>query len=303
MSSLPILHACSGNPVQVLLSNLIDDTGLFLPAQLPMAEAVHQYANHVHGQHGFALGRFVLPMHRLAEFEFAYARLPAPTARGWQLSVRAGINPIADSAVIRDFNSRHQDVRIIAVEIKAFELSDVAARTAAFSPELEVWVELPDQVDPRPFIREIRKAGRGAILRTGGTTTASISSPVDIVRFLAACCAERVVAKATAGMQHPVAGRYRLETLPDSPTMSKYGVLNIMLAAVLLRAGGSEAAGLELLNDTLPNNFVVGPGAITWRGYWFGADELAAARHECFRSFGSSNFTETIDGLKKIGWL
>jgi hypothetical protein len=303
MSSVPIQHTRSGNPVQVLLSNLIDDMGLFAATGLPMAEALRQYANCLHGQHGFALGRFVLPMHRLAEFEFAYTRLPNPTARGWQLSVLAGVNPVTDSVVIRDFNSRHQDVRISAIETKAKDPDDVASRTAAFSPDLEVWMEIPDQVDPRPFIREIRKAGRGAKLRTGGVSAASLPSPAYTAQFLIACRAERIVAKATHGLQQPVAGHHQLQITPDNPAAVMNGFLNIVLAAALLRAGGTEAACIELLNDTDSNSFVVVPGAITWRGYWFGADELAAARRKCFRSFGSNNFSESIDGMRKIGWL
>jgi hypothetical protein len=299
----PFISPVSGNPVRVLLADLVDNTGLLPPARHTMTEAVHRHAQNLAGTFAHAVGRFIVPMHRLAEFEFAFARLPRPMTKQWRLSVLAGINPVADSAVIKDFNRRHQDISIVAVETKAIEPASVAANVAAYAPNLEVWVEVPVGSDPKPFIKAIKAVGRGAILRTGGVTAAAIPSPLAVTRFLAACRAFGVVTKATGGLYHPWRGEYRLQGKPDSPTGTNHGFINLILTAELIRAGGSEAACIELLNDTNRENFALWPGAIVWRGLWFGADDLAAVRQELFRSFGSCYFTELVDDLRELGWL
>ena len=53
--------------VRVLLAEIVDYAGLFPPSQLPMAEAVANYAAYLDSGYKWMLGRFVVPSARGAE--------------------------------------------------------------------------------------------------------------------------------------------------------------------------------------------------------------------------------------------
>ena len=63
--------------IHSLLHGLIDYAGLFPPATLTMTEAVAGYSSYRAGPHCWALGRFVVPVARLAEFECDSQSLPS----------------------------------------------------------------------------------------------------------------------------------------------------------------------------------------------------------------------------------
>src|SRR3984893_7645748 len=94
----------------VLLCDLIDYAGLFPPASLAMAPSVANFDTYSRSEWSWILGGFIVPVARLAEFEEAFAGLPAPTSgtslTNWRLSVLLGSDPVADVARIREFNAR-----------------------------------------------------------------------------------------------------------------------------------------------------------------------------------------------------
>ncbi|MFI5336813.1 MAG: hypothetical protein ACHQ5A_08515 [Opitutales bacterium] len=286
-----------------LLASLIDYAGLFPPTSLAMEEAVREHAANLHGPQAALLSRFILPVGRLAEFEAEYRKLPAAAQAGWQLSVLAGGAPAADLAALQDFNRRQPRARIVALETKAVTPADVAGAVAPFPRELEVWVEIPLQGDTTPFLRAIKSAGCGAKIRTGGAATELFPSAPDVAHFLAACLAAGVAFKATAGLHHPLHSHYQLTGAPGSPQVSMLGFLNLFLAAVYLHSGGSPIYALALLGDTEPAAFSATPDALLWRGHAFPTAQLAAARRDFCRLFGSCSFTEPVDGLRALGWL
>jgi hypothetical protein len=99
--------------IRTLLEGLIDYAGFAPPAALPMAAAVRNYAAYREGEYARALGRFVVPAERLAEFE-ATARECSP----FRLSVLSLPGPVAH------FHSKHF---VEAVEIKPVSPKDIAA--------------------------------------------------------------------------------------------------------------------------------------------------------------------------------
>ena len=84
--------------IRLLLRNSIDYAGLFPPAGLDMGAAVENYPRYRAGRSAWALGRFILPASRLAQFEAAAAGHSSGTPAGqpWLLSVLAGPDPAAD---------------------------------------------------------------------------------------------------------------------------------------------------------------------------------------------------------------
>jgi len=290
--------------VTSLLASGIDYAGLFPPAQLAMPDAVRQHAAYLTGPHCTLLGAFVVPLARLGDFEAAISSLPHSSETNWRLNALAGPDPVADAAIVADFNRRRAHARIVAIETKATTPAEIARAVAPFPTSLDVWVELPATTpDLSALVDAVRAAGRGAKLRTGGVTVDAFPAPADVARFLHECHRAGVVMKATAGLHHPLRGDYRLTYAPESPRGPMFGFLNVFLAAALVRAGGSVADTIALLDERDPRAFVASPEAIAWRSFRFTAPQLAATRQALCRSFGSCSFTEPIEGLQELSWL
>lgn len=102
---------------RTLLAGIVDYAGLFPPAKLDMPAAVRNYASYLSGPHSWMLGRFIVPVSRLDEFERdAAALFPAPLAaltadtdapEPWRISAIVGDDPDADIERIFAFNQRH----------------------------------------------------------------------------------------------------------------------------------------------------------------------------------------------------
>jgi hypothetical protein len=286
-----------------LLAELVDYAGLFPPAQLPMPDAVRAYADYRVGPHRGVLGRFVLPLARLDEFSTALAHLPA-IAPAWPLSVIGTGDATADAAALLAFHHRQSAARIVSLEVKVATPADVTRATAGLPAELEVWLELaPRAADLPALLAAVKATGHGAKLRTGGVTPDAFPTPADVARFLRLCRDAGVVAKATAGLHHPLRGDFPLTYAPAAPHGRMFGFINVTLAAALLHAGGSEADATALLDDADAQAFQVHPDALSWRGTRFSADQLAATRRHLCRSFGSCSFTEPLEGLQQLSWL
>src|SRR5271168_3647082 len=99
--------------VGTLLRDLIDYAGLFPPASLAMAPSVANYEAYSRSEWNWILGRFIVPIARLVEFEKAFketlaaSRTPTHDAvTNWRVSVLLGSDPTADIASVREFNGR-----------------------------------------------------------------------------------------------------------------------------------------------------------------------------------------------------
>jgi hypothetical protein len=287
-----------------LLENLIDYAGLFPPAKLPMGEAVARHASYLAGPDRAALGRLIVPLGRLGEFEEVVASRGEANGGTWQLSVITGSDAAADWEIIRAFNARQHRARIVSIETKAATPAQVLQAVDALPPTVEGWVELnPVAPDLAAQLEAVKATGRGAKLRTGGVTTDAFPGPEDILRFMTACRHAGVVFKATAGLHHPLRGDYHLTYEPGSPAGRMFGFLNVFLAAVLLHTGGTETDALALLEDTDAGHFRAERESLTWHQHTFSTQQLRDARQRFCRSFGSCSFTEPMDGLRELHWL
>jgi hypothetical protein len=287
-----------------LLDSLIDYAGLFPPAQLSMADAVQAHATYLAGPHRAALGRFVLPASRLAEFTAAHQSLPAALRLGWRLNGLLGPEAAADHGLIQAFNARGPEAQIVAVEAKAATPAELRLMLASLPAKLEAWFEIsPTNPDLDSLLAALKSAGHGAKLRTGGTTPEAFPSAPDVVVFIRACHKAGVVFKATAGLHHPLRGDFRLTYAPDAPRGRMFGFLNVALAAALIRTGATDADALAALEETDAHAFTLSPDALQWRAHRFTPAQLADTRARLFRSFGSCSFTEPLEGLQALSWL
>ena len=290
--------------VDALLAGLVDYAGLFPPAGEPMQQAVKNYASYLRSTDRAALGRFIVPVSRLAEFEEAAVGLLPTSGESWRLSALVSGDLGAAVAGIADFNRRHAQPAagcavIDAAELKAATVDDIENQSRLLPSRLTAYFEIPTGREVGVLVAAIRAAGRRAKIRTGGVTADAFPPPREVIAFISACQRAGVQFKATAGLHHPLRGEYRLTYEPGSPKAQMYGYLNVFLAAALLRDGKSGDIALQALEETDPGAFVIGDDAIEWSGCRLTTSCLQAAR-EFAISFGSCSFREPIDELSRL---
>ena len=295
--------------IQTLLRASIDYAGLFPPAALDMASAVHNYARYQSGQDAWALGRFIVPATQLSEFETAAAPyLSASTSHRWQLGALIGSDLGSDLQLITAFN-RRQAVQpeggavVDSVEVKGSSVSAIEDTMSQTPRHLQAYVEIPIEEDPTELIAAIGRQGARAKVRTGGVTRDAFPRSTDLVWFMARCIGAYVPFKCTAGLHHALRAEYRLTYAPDSLSGVMFGFLNVFLSATLLRSGLPASDAEQVLEESSPQAFQVGEREISWRGHRLDNAALKAARERTIISFGSCSFTEPLEDLQALRWL
>lgn len=292
-----------------LLAGSIDYAGLFPPASLAMASAIGQYAEYRAGHDAWALGRFVVPVARLAELEGeAEALAPRDPATPWQLSALLGAEAAEDLKTLGEFNCRHAApgataLSADAVEAKAGSVEAVNRLLAALPRWVQAYVEIPLDRDPVPLVAAIARHGARAKARTGGVTAEAFPTAQQLLGFLRACTAAEVPFKTTAGLHHPLRAEYRLTYAADSACGTMFGFLNVFLTAVFLRQGFADGDALRLLEERSAEALGFSTKAIVWRGHRLNREAVEAARAAGIVAFGSCSFTEPLGELRALGLL
>ncbi|MCR4341102.1 MAG: hypothetical protein NUW01_14570 [Gemmatimonadaceae bacterium] len=297
-------------PVRALATGLVDYAGLFPPAQFGMAEAMRNYAGYLSGPHAWMLGRFVVPVARLAELDAISGEL-LPSGDGsepWRVAALAGDDLQADIQEALKFNCRHWSgseighAVIDTIELRASPGFDPAAARAAAPDFFTLYVEVAPAGDARPMLDSIQRAGARAKIRMGGVTAEVFPARDDVVAFLAACAERRLAFKATAGLHHAVRSDYPLTYESGSERATMYGFLNVFLAAAALFSGAKadDARGILLESDL--SAFQFDAAGITWRDRKLSTEDISAARAFA-TSFGSCSFREPVDELLASGLI
>ncbi len=287
--------------LRVLLAGSVDYAGLFPPAALAMNEAVENYAEYRTGPDAWALGRLIVPMTRLGEFERAAAPYLKKNGSPWLLSVLASPLLQDDVKNIAYFNMQHKQAALIdTMELKASSPEEIKKSASIIPPTITTFVEIPIDQDPEPLVAAIGEAGVKAKVRTGGVTEDVFPSGRDLIRLVQRCITLNVPFKATAGLHHPIRSVYNLTYKPGSAKGKMYGYLNLFLAAAFLRQGGLPEAAQELLEEEDPGAFLFTRDEIHWRDHRITLDAASGMRTQVMMSFGSCSFREPVDELKQL---
>lgn len=294
--------------LRVLLRGLVDYAGLFPPAALDMAAAASEYATHRASNESWMLGRFVIPVARLSEFEHAAAPvIPREAWQSWALSALLSGDVEEDIARAEQFNERHRDARQGAVHVDTVELKVNSPRDVAHAGELldrrfDTYMEVPVVEDPAALIEAIARTHAKAKIRTGGTTADAFPTSAQVVRFIARCLGHNVAFKATAGLHHPWRNEYRLTYAADAPKGTMFGFLNVLLATAALVSGADEGAATGLLEARDPAKFDFGAEGIRAPGIDLTVADVSRAR-DVMSSFGSCSFREPVNDLRQAHLL
>ena len=297
--------------VRTLMENVIDYAGLFPPARLDMDPTVRNYAEYLRGGHAWMLGRLVVPVNRLSEFEtFAGSLLPRSHAEiPWQISALTA--PADDAAGLdRDleriaaFNESHADPSnglaiIDAIELKAGSSEAIEEALDVVPDDITPFFEMSLERDLRGVILAISGNDACAKVRTGGVTPDLFPSPEAVASFIDLCATADVPFKATAGLHHPFTHDSR-----GVPGAKEFGFVNLFLAAALVkRQEIAKDEAVELLAEEDPGSFHFKDDAIAWREHAAGADQIDETRKTFALSYGSCSFVEPIDDLSAMGLL
>lgn len=289
--------------LRTLLEGVVDYAGLFPPAGLDMRTAVASFAEYRRSSEAWMLGRFIVPVSRLEEFDAALAATREADA-GWILSALAGDDLAGDAERVEVFNARAPEGRRVdTIEAKLSARRDIESAGAVARGGWNVFAEIPVQDDPADLVSAIAKAEISAKIRTGGVTPDAFPSANDIVRFMSRCIRAGVTFKATAGLHHPISGEHPLANAPGAPRSMMFGYLNVLLAAALIRDRASATEAVELLIQRDGGAFRATSDAILWRTFEFSTRRLAELRERAAVSFGSCSFREPVDELRELGFV
>jgi hypothetical protein len=291
------------------LTGIIDYAGLFPPAALEMETAVRNYSAYCKSPFVRWLGRFVLPVARLDEFDRAASGL-IPENHGWEseiwrMSALAGADLKADVETILRFNDRHLNdaIRIDTLEAKAGNAEQIRSGTELIPKSITPYFEIQINNDLPALIGALADIGARAKVRTGGVTADAFPSPAALARFIALCAEADVPFKATAGLHHPFRSVQRLTYEAESASALMHGFLNVFLAAAFAQNGLPAEQIEQLLDERSPAAFHFEEGAVIWRDRQVVRAHLRNTRSLFALSFGSCSFEEPIEDLKSIGLL
>lgn len=280
-------------PLRILLEGAIDYAGLFPPADLPMADAVRNHARYREGDDAWALGRFVLPASRVEAYDAVVDRLrhEGATDGAWEVSVLVGSSPEAHVALLE-----RPEVR--AVEARADTAVEIRRVVGSIPEGVETYVEIPSEDRTEELVTAIADLGARGKVRTGSTDASEIPRPAAVARFLTYCVRAGVPFKATAGLHHPLRGRYPLTYGQGAATGTMFGFLNLFLATAVLLDGGTLGEAEAALVESDRSALSIGGPALEWAGRSYGSEILRAVREVGMTSFGSCSFREPIDDVE-----
>ncbi|MFV8829904.1 hypothetical protein [Alkalihalobacterium sp. APHAB7] len=304
-------------------SNLIDYAGLFPPAQLPLEQAIHNYASYQKDEDAWMLGHFIIPASRLEELD-PYMSLfskknPLPVSAIGQKTVDSEqcLERLAfDLEKIQSFHKKHGEV----AQVKVLELpippvvpnrqllQKISSFIEKYSLQLfcEVTVPLDEQWYQKMLLtlNEIaihnNKDGirMGLKLRTGGVTADAFPTPQQVATVLHACAERDISQKFTAGLHHPIR-MYR-----DEVNTSMHGFLNIFTAGMLARTNTCSVEALaEVIADEDPSHFTLTEEGVSWKGHLVNVPDINYVRQYALCSYGSCSFDEPLEDLRKLNMI
>ena len=278
--------------VRALLEGVIDYAGLFPPAELGMLEAVANYGRYLSSEHAWMLGRFIVSVSRLSEFETVLVSNPPP--QKWHVSALTGPDLAGAIPAVLAFNEHVRDAVIDNLE------STADSPDAIRAPVVDGFVtyfEIPTDRDPAPLIHAIASANCRVKIRTGGLKQSLFPGIEEVARFIRRCDEAKVAFKATAGLHHPVPGVHPLTYQSDAAACRMHGFLNVLLASAFLWAGISDQEMQTMLGEEDPN-FSFSRKGIGWGQRWISTQQIRSARERLVISFGSCSFEEPVHDLQ-----
>ena len=281
-----------------LFTHFLDDSAVFPPGSLPLAEAVPAHVAHLESAQGPLVGPFVVAASALPSLgelvqgltarSFAVAvTVPGPGA------VRASLEAAARIPAL--------DVRAVEVGVPAGVVAaedvvptlDLALRgelgRTADGSRVTVFVELPRDQRRGALIDELAGTAYLAKLRTGGVRADLYPDAAELGSAIVALVRARVPFKATAGLHHAVRNT-------DAATgFEQHGFVNVLVAVAAALEGADASEASVVLAD--PDGAELATTLAAWP---VGQAEQVRS---VFRSIGTCSIDEPVSDLAALGLL
>jgi hypothetical protein len=251
------------------------------------------------------LGRFILPASRLNEFITLLSTftLKDSQPQKWTLSVIVSQNWESDLSQVEAAIKR-DNIAIASLEFAPLPPPEIAKIIPRLPVGVESFFEIPWTSNLDSYLDVLSSTNAAAKIRTGGITADAFPESDRICRSILAFATAKIPFKATAGLHHPLLGKYRLTYERDSASAQMYGFLNVaLLAGLAYWQKVTIPEGIELLAASSVTSFQWYEDKICWRDRYLNISDLEASRQHFFRSFGSCSFEEPIDDLKQLKLL
>ena len=297
--------------LSMLLDGVIDFAGLFPPASLQMDAMVSDWARGLASEHDWMLGRLIVPVSRLPEFESAAADLlPQADEDPWVLSVL--LDTQAEEALesqidqLMHFNDQHSaggehaDAIIDVVELRCAGVQSIEQALDVLPEEIYPFFEMSLDQDIRGMLATLVGSDAGAKVRTGGIRPELYPSTAGLADFIIQCAKADVPFKATAGLHHP------LRNHNDAVGAMQFGFLNVFLAALV----AADADGELTVDDLSPlltrcdlDGIEFTSDGVTVDGEAYDLAAIEDARIAFALSFGSCSYDDPVTDLAALGLL
>lgn len=305
--------------LRALLTGIIDYAGLFPPAQLPLEQAVQNYARYRQAPESWMLARFICPVDSFAAL-CSLSNEDATAENPWPISL---LNPTSEGLTQAGQHARQTSGRVVVdcLELRVPPLANWARdpmpypilgllhSNAESASPMPVFCETTLETDWQPPLTALATAlnqqlpsgrirGLGMKFRCGGTEAAAFPTVEQVAFVIALCRNEIIPMKFTAGLHHPI------RHYNDSVQTKMHGFINVFVAGVMAHARGLSAVELQpLLEEENPAAFSFIDDGVHWRDCFATTGEIVAARQHFVTSFGSCSFDEPRDDLRALGWM
>ncbi len=228
--------------LEALLSSVVDYAGLFPPAKLELQPAMVNYAQYQTTPYAWMLGRFILPVSRLQEFEKLlpekprqwplsiimtglgrfilpvsrlqeFEQLLPEEARQWPLSIIMTGDVKEAIAQLQSLNN--EKIAITSLEFPPLPPTEIEKILSSLPAEIESFFEISFNSDFKSYLSVLQHTGAAAKIRTGGVTVDAFPSSTQLCESIFAFAEAQVSFKATAGLHHPLPGKHRLTRPQD----------------------------------------------------------------------------------------
>jgi hypothetical protein len=276
------------------LTRLIDDAAIFPPGNAPLPVGVREHLAIRLDARSAVVGPFIVDVDRL----LAAALLAREMHSALDVSVVVRAPSTVDQAlrIVADQDS----LDLVGLEVVLSstghaltrDLADLSDTIRGLATPPTIWIELPWSIARNTWADDLAMvAGAGFALkiRTGGLTPPAFPSPQSLAEVICAAAGLGLPFKCTAGLHSPV------RHFDASTGAVHHGFLNLIIASVRARAGGSRSEVAAILGLEDAGILVQAMGMVP-------DDEMTSAR-QFFRSYGSCSIDEPLSELAQLGLI
>ncbi|MBX2863632.1 MAG: hypothetical protein KTR27_08755 [Leptolyngbyaceae cyanobacterium MAG.088] len=309
--------------LRLLLSTLLDYTGLLSSTAPALPTAVAAYERYSASSHRWMLGRLVLPLSQLSQFEDCLDHLDRTySAAFWPLSI---VLEPSHQALDRlaPWLKKQDRFTISALEFKLgnteancqVSASAIASLLPHLPPHSDLFFDVPLDTS-LPTYLDVLQGTRAAVnIYTGGLTKTHSPNSKTLAQGIVACANAHIPFKTTpVSACHPLAN---WQTLSNGTAIATPGFLNIALAAACAYGYGVTAAEIEtILQINTPENLIFSAQEIICHSPFYSQEAtlsnvvrhlplevLANVRSRYFLGVSSYSFQTPIADLCRLGFL